>query len=293
MAFFQKILSERDRMYMERSKVRHIPAQGNIQLMIANQSKEKVGGITSATPDKTHDRTVWPRLRGGRGLPTKTGKFTPHFRRWSNNGYPYRVAQAMTGTRIELRSKRSNSVTTCSIAKSIPLLTSSWRLNWLGTWSSYLISTAIANGIKAKFYDEDLPKLENVNILTSSSYGRLLPSLTYLWLDRKSVSPKNKQIKPFSRRTTEALQRQLVERFVKVLIHSQELDLKYLEGLKTRTSNVDAKLRQVHIEDDQDLFIDYNLRIFKSPDDWTFEPCSIHYDTVCHDIFSLAASIFD
>ena len=80
---------------------------------------------------------------------------------------------------------------------------------------------------------------------------------------------------------------------MKVLIHSQELDLKYLEGLKTRTSNVDAKLRQVHIENDQDLFIDHNLRIFKSPDDWTFEPCSIHYDTVCHDIFSLAASIFD
>ena len=58
MAFFQKTLSERDRMYMERSKVRHIPAQGNIQLLIATQSKEKVGGITSATPDKTHDRTV-------------------------------------------------------------------------------------------------------------------------------------------------------------------------------------------------------------------------------------------
>jgi len=115
------------------------------------------------------------------------------------------------------------------------------RNDMLNSKNSYLISTAIANHVKAKFYDEDLPQLEN---------------------------------------EIQTLQRRMVERWVKVLLHSQQLELNYLDGLKSRVAGVEAKLLQVEVVKDQDLFIDYNLRSFIAPDNWTFEPCSIHYDTV-------------
>lgn len=31
---------------------------------------------------------------------------------------------------------------------------------------------------------------------------------------------------------------------------------------------------------DEDLFIEHNIRAFALPGDWVFEPCSIRYDTV-------------
>ncbi|CAA7269111.1 unnamed protein product [Cyclocybe aegerita] len=114
------------------------------------------------------------------------------------------------------------------------------RNDMLNSKNSYLISIAVANQAKAKLYEEDLPKLENV---------------------------------------IQAMQRRLVERFVQVLLQSQKLHLSHLDSLKSRVANVEEKLKQVDVVRDQDLFIDHNVRPFIAPDDWKFEPCSIHYDT--------------
>lgn len=69
-------------------------------------------------------------------------------------------------------------------------------------------------------------------------------------------------------------------RFTKVLGHCQALQIKHLDGLKGRLTTVEVVLGQVDPTQDQALFIDHNLRPFSAPADWTFEPCSSHYDTV-------------
>ncbi|KAJ3507047.1 hypothetical protein NLJ89_g6523 [Agrocybe chaxingu] len=114
------------------------------------------------------------------------------------------------------------------------------RNDMLNSKNSYIISTAVANQAKAKLYEEDLPKLEN---------------------------------------EFQAMQRRLVERFVQVLLQSQKLHLSHLDTLKSRVANAEEKLKQVDVVRDQDLFIDHNVRPFIAPDDWKFEPSSIHYDT--------------
>ncbi|KAJ7505127.1 hypothetical protein B0H11DRAFT_1976959 [Mycena galericulata] len=114
------------------------------------------------------------------------------------------------------------------------------RIDMLNSKNVYLISTAIANNVKAKFYNEDLPGLED---------------------------------------QLQILQSRLVTRFAKILSHSQALQLSHLDVLKTRLANVEAVLDQVNPSKDQDLFIEHNIRSFIPPKDWTFEPCVNHYDT--------------
>jgi hypothetical protein len=75
------------------------------------------------------------------------------------------------------------------------------------------------------------------------------------------------------------LQRRLVERFTKILLHSQSLQLGHLEALKNRIRGVEAALGRVDSPKDQDLFIEHNIRPFTAPNDWTFEPCATHYDS--------------
>lgn len=78
----------------------------------------------------------------------------------------------------------------------------------------------------------------------------------------------------------EILQRRLVERFTKILQHSQTLELGHLDALKGRINRVEIMLERIDPAKDQDLFIEYNIRPFTAPADWTFEPCLTHYDTV-------------
>ncbi|KAJ6621842.1 hypothetical protein B0H10DRAFT_2162903 [Mycena sp. CBHHK59/15] len=78
------------------------------------------------------------------------------------------------------------------------------RVDMLNSKNVYLISTAIANNVKAKFYNEDLPALEDSS----------LPLVNYLDL--------------------EILQSRLVTRFAKILTHAQALQLTHLDVLKTR-----------------------------------------------------------
>ncbi|KAF8895149.1 hypothetical protein BD779DRAFT_1797047 [Infundibulicybe gibba] len=114
------------------------------------------------------------------------------------------------------------------------------RNDMMNSKNIYLISTAIANGAKAKFYNEDLPALEN---------------------------------------QFQALQSRLTERFTKVLLHSQALQVNHLDILKARISSAENVLGQVNPARDQSLFIEYNIRQFTAPSDWKFEPCMNHYDT--------------
>ncbi|PPQ86318.1 hypothetical protein CVT25_005619 [Psilocybe cyanescens] len=130
------------------------------------------------------------------------------------------------------------------------------RNDMLNSKNSYLISIAIANQAKGKFYQEDVPKLED-------ELRKLLFTREFLVSDLSS----------------EALQRCLMERFVKIVAHGQSLQLNHLDSLKLRITDTLAKFEQVDIVKDQDLFIDHNKRVFTAPEDWIFEPCSVHYDT--------------
>ena len=77
----------------------------------------------------------------------------------------------------------------------------------------------------------------------------------------------------------EELQTRLVSRFVKVLLHAQALQITHHDVLKGRVASAESALGKVDSVQDQDLFIDHNVRPFVAPTDWTFQPCSSHYDT--------------
>lgn len=71
-----------------------------------------------------------------------------------------------------------------------------------------------------------------------------------------------------------------MERFSKIIMHAQEIQLSHLKTLQGRISSAQEKFREVNVPKDQDLFATYNTRVFAAPSDWNFEPSSIHYDTV-------------
>lgn len=78
----------------------------------------------------------------------------------------------------------------------------------------------------------------------------------------------------------EELQTRLVTKFVNVLLQAQTLQIRHHDMLKGRTTSAETSIGAVDPVRDQDLFIDHNIRPFMAPGDWTFEPCSTHYDTV-------------
>ncbi|KAJ7367108.1 hypothetical protein DFH08DRAFT_836568 [Mycena albidolilacea] len=114
------------------------------------------------------------------------------------------------------------------------------RIDMLNSKNVYLISTAIANNVKAKFYNKDLPALED---------------------------------------QFQIIQSRLVIRFAKILSHSVALQAGHMDALKSHLANVEATLAQVDPARDQDIFIEHNIRPFQAPSDWAFEPCVNHYDT--------------
>ncbi|KAL1744496.1 hypothetical protein HDZ31DRAFT_38471, partial [Schizophyllum fasciatum] len=113
------------------------------------------------------------------------------------------------------------------------------RIDMLNSKNNYLISIAVANRAKAKFFADDLPSLENVKGLLT----------------------------------------RLVQRFSKIMLHSQALESAHLNTLKSRVSTVEAAFNAVDTGRDQQLFIDYNIRPFSAPPDFKFEPCTNYYDT--------------
>ncbi|KAH6912884.1 hypothetical protein BKA70DRAFT_778610 [Coprinopsis sp. MPI-PUGE-AT-0042] len=114
------------------------------------------------------------------------------------------------------------------------------RNDMLNSKNTYLISIAIANQVKGRFYSEDLPRLED---------------------------------------EYQDLQSRLVQRFAHVLSYCQALQMQHLDVLKSRVESVQSKLSVIDPVSDGELFINYNIRPFTVPHDWKFEPCSGHYDT--------------
>ncbi|KAK7690386.1 hypothetical protein QCA50_007044 [Cerrena zonata] len=114
------------------------------------------------------------------------------------------------------------------------------QTDMLNSKNVYIISTAVANRVKAQFYEEDLPSLED---------------------------------------QFQDLQCQLLRKFSDILLEAQDLHNKHLDTLKSRVSAASAASKAVDPSRDQDLFIDHNIRAFVAPPDFQFEPCGIHYDT--------------
>ncbi|EJC97857.1 uncharacterized protein FOMMEDRAFT_114603 [Fomitiporia mediterranea MF3/22] len=106
--------------------------------------------------------------------------------------------------------------------------------------NTYIISTAIANRTKDRFYQDDLPLVEN----------------------------------DFQR-----LQANLVAGLVSILLQAQELHTTHLTTVQNRINGVRSALEAVNPAPDQDLYITYNTRAFSVPNDWGWEPCAGHYDT--------------
>ncbi|KAI0328863.1 hypothetical protein GY45DRAFT_1325708 [Cubamyces sp. BRFM 1775] len=113
------------------------------------------------------------------------------------------------------------------------------QVDMLNSKNSYLISIAVANKVKSKFYAEDLPALED---------------------------------------EFQDLQSRLLTSFVEILKQAQDIQLKNLDALRSHLTATEAALDAVSPQADQDLFIDYNVAPFAPPPDWTFEPSSVHYD---------------
>lgn len=84
----------------------------------------------------------------------------------------------------------------------------------------------------------------------------------------------------------EILQTKLVEKFTGILSHAQSLQHSHLDALKRHIAGVESALSAVSPQNDQNMFIEYNIRPFTLPADWKFEPCPTFYDTVsdklCH-----------
>ncbi|KAH8825184.1 hypothetical protein DL96DRAFT_1712206 [Flagelloscypha sp. PMI_526] len=110
----------------------------------------------------------------------------------------------------------------------------------LNAKNSYLISIAIANQTKDKFYREDLPALED----------RL-----------------------------QTLQHRMLLRLSGIVRHSQTLHTQHAGTLQTRFYGVNSAFEKLNPLTDQAIYIDHNIRPFTPPPDVVFEPCHNHYDT--------------
>ncbi|KAF7985605.1 hypothetical protein HWV62_3913 [Athelia sp. TMB] len=142
----------------------------------------------------------------------------------------------------------------------------------------YLISIAAANAAKSKFYGEDLVALEDVSFAFATN---VMNSHYIFMIQSHSVghSLHVTEKKQLSHLCPEELQTRLTARFTQVMLHAQQLQLQHQDGLKGRIAIVQTAVGQVNPVQDQDLFVDHNIRPFSAPADWTFEPCSSHYDT--------------
>lgn len=66
------------------------------------------------------------------------------------------------------------------------------------------------------------------------------------------------------------------------MIHAQALESTHLDNLKSRVAAAETAFDAIAPLQDQNMFIDHNIRSFSAPPDFVFEPCGIYYDTVRH-----------
>ncbi|KZV73725.1 hypothetical protein PENSPDRAFT_732757 [Peniophora sp. CONT] len=113
------------------------------------------------------------------------------------------------------------------------------KADMLNAKNVYLISISTANQMQKRFYEEDIPALENQHQLLQTHF------LTHV---------------------------------VGVLKHAQELQASHYEALKAEVVTAEGSLSEVSPPRDQALFIDHNTRPFVLPRDLSFEPSPAHYD---------------
>ncbi|KZO97097.1 hypothetical protein CALVIDRAFT_92966 [Calocera viscosa TUFC12733] len=108
------------------------------------------------------------------------------------------------------------------------------------TKNAYLVSIAISNREKDKYFEEDLPVYEDL---------------------------------------LQDLQTSLTTRLTAILNGCTLLHLAHIQRITTHQAANKKALESVNPANDQNLFIQYNQRPFSLPADWSFEPCASHYDT--------------
>ncbi|KAG8707190.1 hypothetical protein FRC08_000657 [Ceratobasidium sp. 394] len=106
--------------------------------------------------------------------------------------------------------------------------------------NAYLVQIAVANNVKDRFYDHELPLLED----------------------------------QFQSHHADTLRR-----LARLLLHSQALQEGYLKSIGRSVANTQAALNALSPEHDQALYASFNRRPFSKPIDWEFEPCDKYYDT--------------
>ncbi|KIK97074.1 hypothetical protein PAXRUDRAFT_256847 [Paxillus rubicundulus Ve08.2h10] len=114
------------------------------------------------------------------------------------------------------------------------------RIDMLTSKNVYLISIAVANSVKDKFYYEDLPNLQDI---------------------------------------FQDLQTRLVKNCATILLQAQTIQVAHQDNLKNRLTSAMVAIDGIQPDKDQNIFIDSNIRSFNVPSDWVFEPCGGHYDT--------------
>ncbi|KAF8610053.1 hypothetical protein BDV93DRAFT_483063 [Ceratobasidium sp. AG-I] len=106
--------------------------------------------------------------------------------------------------------------------------------------NAYLMQVAVANNVKDRFYDYELPLLED----------------------------------QFQTHHADTM-----KRLAKLLLHSQALQEGNLESIRRSVTNTQAALNGLSPEQDQALYVAFNRRAFGKPTNWVFEPCDRYYDT--------------
>ncbi|KIM26021.1 hypothetical protein M408DRAFT_330805 [Serendipita vermifera MAFF 305830] len=109
----------------------------------------------------------------------------------------------------------------------------------LNSKNNYIVSIAMANKIKSKLYESDIPELED---------------------------------------QFQDVQANLIARLVEILAQTQSFTLNHLASLTTKNDLILTAVNNVDIIRDQNLFITFNLRHFTPPPDWKFEVCASYYD---------------
>ncbi|CAE6488542.1 unnamed protein product [Rhizoctonia solani] len=174
MAFFAKLVAERDRIYGERLKAKQ-------------KYDEECDGVE--TFRQKQDRAA-------------------------DDRHADRAAKQLEQQKVEMQNRKKN--------------------------SAYLIQIAVANGAKDRFYDDELPLLED----------------------------------QFQSHHADTMRR-----MTRLLLHSQALHEGHLESVRRSVANTQAALNAVDPLHDQKLYASFNRRPFSKPENWAFEPCDRYYDT--------------
>ncbi|KAG8735766.1 hypothetical protein FRC12_017930, partial [Ceratobasidium sp. 428] len=172
MAFFAKLVGERDRIYGERLKAKQKYDEECLEVETFRQKQDK------AADDKHADR----------------------------------AAKQYDQQKVEMQNRKN----------------------------AYLVQVAVANNIKDRFYDHELPLLED-------------------------------QFQSHHADT--------IRRLARLLLHSQALQEGHLKSIGRSVASTQAALNALSPEQDQTLYASFNRRPFSKPMDWEFEPCDRYYDT--------------